>query len=487
MFIIAQGKGNAMKISKIVIRNLFGISEKQLDGKSVELVGENGTGKTSVIDAIKYALTNRSDREYIVRNGESEGEILIETDTGLMIDRRARTEQSHYKSVKQNGNIVPSPEAFLRDIITPLQLQPMEFMRMGKKEQNATILNMIDFPWNMETIRDWFGEIPADVNYEQNILAVLNDIQAENGTYFQSRQDVNRDIRAKKSVVEDIRKTLPVDYDGSQWESVNVGELYTRIEKIRSDNALIEKAKRMKEGHDGKIRSFEADRDIALSALNSEIVARGNSIDTQLAALKEKIASLEKEKEGLAATRADREKVIRSQFNENVARFEADISAYAEYASKEMQPVDALLKKAEETEKMKSHINEWHRMLSLQEDIEELTAKSASYTEKIEKARNLPGEILEKAVIPINGLSVKDGIPLINGLPVSNLSEGEKLDLCIDVAIQNPSGLQIILIDGVEKLSTEMRERLYSKCKEKGLQFISTRTTDCRDLTVIEL
>lgn len=473
-------------VSKISIRNMYGIKEQKLDGKSVEITGANGTGKTSVLDAIRYALTNKSDRDYIVRNGETEGEIIIETDTGLMIDRKARTEQSDYKSVKQNGNIVPSPEAFLRDIITPLQLQPMEFMQMGKKEQNATILNMIDFPWNMETIREWFGEIPADVNYEQNILAVLNDIQAENGTYFQSRQDVNRDIRAKKSVVENIKASLPQDYDGSQWENVNIGKLYTKIEKIRKSNEQIEKAKRMKEGHDGKIRSFEADRDIALSALNSEIVARGNSIDTQLASLKEKIVSLEKEKEGLAATKADREKVICSEYKEKVAKFEADIAAYVEYADQETQPVDDLLKEAENTEKMKSHINEWRRMLSLQEEIEDLKAKSTSYTEKIEKARNLPGEILEKASIPIKGLSVKDGIPLINGLPVSNLSEGEKLDLCIDVAIQNPAGLQIILIDGVEKLSTEMRERLYGKCKEKGLQFISTRTTDSKDLTVNE-
>ena len=214
-----------MKVSKIIIKNLFGITEQELDSRSVELIGENGTGKTSVIDAIKYALTNKSDRDYIVRNGETEGEIIIETDTGLSINRKSRTTQTDYKSVKQNGNIVPSPEAFLRDIITPLQLQPMEFMRMGKKEQNATILNMIDFPWNMETIRGWFGEIPADVNYEQNILAVLNDIQAESGTYFRSRQDVNRDIKSKKSVVNDIKAALPQDYDGSQWENVNVGEL----------------------------------------------------------------------------------------------------------------------------------------------------------------------------------------------------------------------------------------------------------------------
>ncbi len=476
-----------MKASRIVIKKIYGISEQTLNGKSVELVGGNGTGKTSVIDAIRFALTNKSDRDYIVRNGETEGEILIETDTGLSINRKARTMQSDYKSVKQNRNIVPSPEAFLRDIITPLQLQPMEFMRMGKKEQNATILDMIDFPWNMETIKEWFGEIPADVNYEQNILAVLNDIQAENGTYFQSRQDVNRDIRAKKSVVKDIRLSLPQDYDGAQWENVNVGELYTRIEKIRNDNALIEKAKRMKEGHDGKIRSFEADREIALSALNNEIVAKGNSIDTQLAALREKITSLEKEKEGLGETKAYREKVIRSEYNERVAKYEADIAAYEEYADKETRPVDALLKEAANTEKMKSHINEWRRMLSLENEIEELSKKSASYTEKIEKARNLPGEILEKSEIPIEGLSVKDGIPLINGLPVSNLSEGEKLLLCIDVAAQNHGGLQIILIDGVEKLSEENRNKLYARCREKDLQFIATRTDDSSDLTVIEL
>ncbi len=476
-----------MKISKIIIKNLFGITEQELDSRSVELIGENGTGKTSVIDAIKYALTNKSDRDYIVRNGETEGEIIIETDTGLSINRKSRTIQTDYKSVKQNGNIVPSPEAFLRDIITPLQLQPMEFMRMGKKEQNATILNMIDFPWNMETIRDWFGEIPADVNYEQNILAVLNDIQAENGTYFRSRQDVNRDIKSKKSVVNDIKAALPQDYDGNQWENVNVGALYTQIEKIRKSNEQIEKAKRLKDGYENKLRAIEADRDIALSALNSEMAAKERNIETQLATLKEQINSLEKEKSGLSSVRADREKVIQSEYRESVAKHEATVMSYSEYVNMAPQPIAHLLKQAEDTEKMKSHINEWRRMLSLQEDIKQLTEKSTSYTEKIEKARNLPGEILEKATIPIEGLSVKDGIPLINGLPVSNLSEGEKLDLCIDVAIQNPAGLQIILIDGVEKLSTEMRERLYSKCKEKGLQFISTRTTDSKELTVIEL
>lgn len=79
-----------MKISKITIKSLFGIKEWSGDGKNIELVGDNGTGKTSVIDAIRYALTNASDREYIIKNGETEGEIFIETDSGLSIDRKPR-------------------------------------------------------------------------------------------------------------------------------------------------------------------------------------------------------------------------------------------------------------------------------------------------------------------------------------------------------------------------------------------------------------
>lgn len=475
------------KISKIQIKNMYGIKEYEGGPGSKELVGSNGTGKTSVIDAIRYALTNKPNREYLVRNGETEGEIIIETDSGLTINRKARTNQSDYKSVKQNGLTVPSPEAFLREIITPLQLSPVEFMGMDKKQQNAIILDMIDYPWTLNTIREWFGELPADVNYEQNILAVLNDIQAENGTYFQTRQDINRDIRAKKAIVAEIKASLPIGYEGTQWENASLSELYTQIEKIRKSNELIETARRLKTGHDGKIRKFEAERDIALAALDREITEKGRRIDTERAALQERILSLEKEKAGLDETRKDKASVINSRYEKDVAQFEREVESYSQYAGMEPQPVDELVKKAGETEKMKSYINEWKRMLSLEREVEKLTGESRMLTKKIEKARTLPGEILETATIPIKGLSVKDGIPLINGLPVSNLSEGEKLDLCIDVAIQNPAGLQIILIDGVEKLSTEMRERLYRKCKEKGLQFISTRTTDDSELTVYEL
>lgn len=476
-----------MKITKIQIKNLFGIKEFNAEQQSLELSGKNGVGKTSVIDAIRYALTNKSERDYIVRNGETEGEILIETDNGLRINRKPRTTQADYKSVKQNGAEVGSPESFLRDIFTPLQLNPVEFMSMDKNKQNAIILDMIEYPWSLQTIREWFGEIPSWINYEQNILQVLNDIQSEKGQYFINRQDINRDIRNKKAFIEEIGESIPVGYQVDVWEKANAGEIYTKIERIRKENQTIEKARLLQESRENKIRKFEADREIAKAALDTEYSNRENQIEKDIIKLQEQIKALQVEKDGLAIKKQDKLAVIEQTYKANVAKFDAEISEYADFIDKEIQDVTDLVKEANEIEKMKSHINEYKRMVALQNEVEDLTQTSQLLTDKIEKARTLPGEILANCTIPIKGLTVVNGIPLINGLPVSNLSEGEKLDLCIDVAIQKPNGLQIILIDGVEKLASDLREQLYAKCKAKGLQFIATRTTDDDDLTVIEL
>lgn len=476
-----------MNITKIKIKNLFGISEYEADGSSVELAGKNGAGKTSVIDAIRYALTNKSDRKYIVRRGETEGEILIETDNGLRINRKARTTQADYKSVKKDGREVGSPESFLRDIFTPLQLNPVEFISLPEKQQNAIILDMIEYPWDMQKIKEWFGEIPSWVNYDQNILAVLNDIQSENGEYFQNRQDINREMRNKRAFIEEIASAIPAGYEVEKWEKASAGPVYQKIERIRKENEEIQKAKSLLELRDNKVRKFEADREIAKTSIAREIGARRTQIENEITRMEDQIRNLKAEKESLAEKMADKTAVIEEQYKAAVAKYDAEVEAYAEYRDKEPQSTKELEEEAAMIENMKAHVNEYRRMQGLQSDVEILKEESELLTERIEKARSLPGEILETAKIPIAGLTIKDGVPLINGLPVSNLSDGEKLDLCIDVAIQKPNGLQIILIDGVEKLSTSVRETLYKKCKDKGLQFIATRTTDDEDLTVITL
>lgn len=297
-----------------------------------------------------------------MRKGETEGEILIETDTGLRINRKSRTNQADYKSVKQNGAEVGSPETFLRDIFTTLQLNPIEFMEMDKKKQNATILDMIEYDWDVNKIKEWFGEIPSWVSYDQNILQILDDIQSEKGEYFTHRQDVNRDIRNKKAFIDEIAQGIPAGYDVEKWKTASTSDLYHQIEQIRSDNQMIEKAQMLKDARDSKIRSFEADKQIAKLALDTEFSNRSHQIDQDILKLNNEIEALQTEKEGLAAQKQDKLELINQKYETNVAKYDAEVAEYAPYIDKEKKDVSDLVKDAEYMEKMKGHINEYKQV-----------------------------------------------------------------------------------------------------------------------------
>lgn len=476
-----------MRATKIKIKNLFGIKETELDGRSIEITGTNGTGKTSVIDSIRYALTNQSDREFVIRNGESEGEIIIETDSGLHIDRKKRTEQSDYKSIKENGKEVSAPETVLRQLFTPMQLDPVAFTQMDKKEQNRIILDLIDFSWDLNWIKEQFGEIPEGVNYEQNILQVLNDIQSENGEYFKNRQDINRDIRNKSAFISDIAQSLPDGYMPEVWESYDLGENYKKLQEIQARNNKIERSRAYRDSYDNKIRGIQADREIKITSCEKAIASERENLKADIERLKAEIIAYEDKLSTLDDRLGDKIKVIDAEFEKAKAELDSNVKVADQYADLEITDCSELQSEIDEAEDMKQYLNEYHRMERMQEEVRELKKQSDELTRKIELARTLPGEILQTATIPIDGFWVENGIPLINGLPVSNLSEGEQLELCVDVALSKPNTLQIILIDGAEKLSDSNRERLYQKCKEKGLQFIATRTTNDNEIGVTYL
>ena len=476
-----------MRTTKIKIKNLFGITETELDGRSVEITGANGVGKTSVIDAFRYALTNQSDRSIIVHEGEKEGETIIETDTGLSIDRRKRTEQADYKSIKENGREVMSPESFLKQLFSPLQLDPVAFTLMTTKEKNRAILDLVEFEWDLNYINEKFGEIPSWVNYDQNILEVLSDMQSENGEWFKERQNVNRDMRNETAFIADIAKDIPEHYQADKWEAYDLGAAYKKLEQMKEFNSRIERAKLFRSSYDAKLRQLEADKMIAVTSEEKAVAAERESLLSNIERMKAEIKAAEEKIAGLAGKLEDKKALAESKFNEAKTKLDTDMSVADEYLDK--QPLDCteLQNEITSAEAMKRHLNEYKRMKDMQDKVEELRKTSDEYTRKIELARTLPGTILENAHIPIEGLTVKDGIPLINGLPVSNLSEGEQLSLCVDVALSKPNGLQIILIDGTEKLTSENREKLYSKCREKGVQFIATRTTDDTEMKVTYL
>lgn len=379
-----------MKISKIKISNLFGIKEQNLDGKSIEITGSNGQGKTSILDAIRYALTNSSERDYIVKKGESEGEILIETDTGLSINRKKRTQSSDYKSIKQNEKEINSPESFLKEIFTPMQLNPVEFTQMSKQEQNRIILDLIEFDWDLNWIKEKFGEIPSGVNYSQNILEVLNEIQSEDGEYYKARQDINRDIRNNRAFISDIADGLPEKYDAEKWEKFNLTEKLKELMTIKEQNARINEAKQFIANYDNKVKGYEAERQIAISAEEKNISIERENLQKEIARLEEQIKGDKEKLNNLDNTLEDRKKIANLEYEKKIAALDESIGRAKEFAQKTPVDITEMQAECDLAEKMKSYINEYKRMKEYGKQIEELNIQSQEYTRKIELARNLP-------------------------------------------------------------------------------------------------
>jgi exonuclease SbcC len=379
-----------MKISKIKISNLFGIKEQNLDGKSIEITGSNGQGKTSILDAIRYALTNSSERDYIVKKGESEGEILIETDTGLSINRKKRTQSSDYKSIKQNEKEINSPESFLKEIFTPMQLNPVEFTQMSKQEQNRIILDLIEFDWDLNWIKEKFGEIPSGVDYSQNILEVLNEIQSEDGEYYKARQDINRDIRNNRAFISDIADGLPEKYDAGKWEKFNLTEKLKELMTIKEQNARINEAKQFIANYDNKVKGYEAERQIAISAEEKNISIERENLQKEIARLEEQIKSDKEKLNNLNNTLEDRKKIANLEYEKKIAALDESIGRAKEFAQKTPVDITEMQAECDLAEKMKSYINEYKRMKEYEKQIEELNIQSQEYTRKIELARNLP-------------------------------------------------------------------------------------------------
>jgi exonuclease SbcC len=476
-----------MRVSRLKIDSLFGVEHIELDGKNYELSGKKGTGKTSVIDAIRFALQNSSTRKYIVKQGNHSGHILIETDNGIFINRKASDEGGSTVKVTEHGKTVKAPQSFLNDIFTSLQLSPIEFAGLTDKEQNKILLGLIEYDWTIDTIKEWFGEVPGWVNYEQHILQVLHDIQDDDGFYYKQRHAYNKEELYKRQTAQDVAAKLPEKYSYAVWEKYDLTGKIAELHRIQKANSEIDRAKAFIEAYNNKVRGLEAERDISISSEEKAISTEREGLLSTKERLKAELKAIDDTLLTLDDKLNDKKMIAVAQFNEAVAKLEKDSTVAKEYANKTKLPTAELQGEVDHASKMKEFVSEAKSLEKMIDECKELTEKSNELTEKIELARRLPGIVLETATIPIEGLSVADGQVLINNLPVSNLSTGERISLCVDITLARENNLKLILLDGMESLDEESRRDVYAKCKAAGVQIIATVTDNSHELQIVEL
>lgn len=245
-----------MRIKRLEIKNYIGIAEFAMDlGKINWLSGHTGSGKTTIVESLEKGFTNKSRRTEVIRHDADEARIFIQTDDGLEVERKIRSDKGDYLRVRKQGQSVPSTQGYLNKLISGEVFRPLEFVKKSPEEQAKIILNMLDIPWSTNDIQTWFGELPG-VNYEAHILQVLKQIEQ---LYYTQREAVNREIKVLEAQVTGIKNELPPNYDGEKWRAEKVSEYYGKVAQAEEINRKITAAKSLVEGLESKFATINAE------------------------------------------------------------------------------------------------------------------------------------------------------------------------------------------------------------------------------------
>ena len=168
-----------MKIIRFEAENIKRLVAVEIEpsGNVIKITGENGAGKTSVLDAIWWALAGADNiQKKPIRDGAKHGTITLalgpDEDGGeLIVKRRFSAGGNTYLSVeKGKGFKAPSPQKMLDALIGALTFDPLEFMRMAPRDQ-------------AEVLRDLSG-------------LDTSSIDSDRALHYEARREVARELKS---------------------------------------------------------------------------------------------------------------------------------------------------------------------------------------------------------------------------------------------------------------------------------------------------
>jgi predicted ATP-dependent endonuclease of OLD family len=113
------------------------------DGKIIIIGGANGAGKSSVLDAIVYALAGKKAIcDMPLREGSDKGYVVIETEKYTIT--RTFTKNNSYIEVKtKEGYTVGTPQELLNKLFGDLSFDPLAFTRLDSKKQVEVLMRIL--------------------------------------------------------------------------------------------------------------------------------------------------------------------------------------------------------------------------------------------------------------------------------------------------------------------------------------------------------
>lgn len=413
-----------MKIIELHAENIKKIRAIEIKptGHLVKISGRNGSGKTSTLDSIWWALAGTKNVQSApIRKGATKA--MITLDLGQIIVTRRFTEKGSTLTVENaEGARYQTPQRMLDDLIGALSFDPLAFSRMEPKAQFDEMKSLV----------------PLEIDADQ--------LDGLNRRDFEERTEINRDAKAKRAQADGI--AVPADLPA---EPIDATALMDQMASAADSNALIERRRASREKAAADVVDCRAGAQQAEDGLPAMVADLEREVGERVAEFKRQIDALvrltsDAVAQGAAAIAAARKKIeelaaeLRSKADETQAKLDA--------AEPLPAPIDvaALRGQVDRANAANAGIEKRARKAALVAEAEQLEARAASLTETIEARKAAKAEAIAKAPMPVPGLSFGDGVILYNGIPFDQASSAEQLRVSVAIAMAANPELRVLRI-----------------------------------------
>lgn len=480
-------------------RNFKCIREAKLDldtGAIHIIKGDTGQGKTAILQGIEAVC--RGVDESMIRNGEDSAELELELSTAHVKRILRRDEDDVLMVTDANGKQVKRPKDFLRTICGESAFDPIAWVKLsggpdkGKTERTRTqrdqLLGGISIRLRPEEVVDavrGLGEdhIRAlkevnldDVDFDQHGFVVCDSIKKACEAARLKHNAAAEQAEATLSITPAPDRAAPSASAQALKEAYDraLRELHHAEAQRTGKTRLEERKERLKAEIEREAQDLPGREQVKKTRTKWE-----TALDEAKTDVERLTRELEKAQERLTEATGNIGRVVQlerrldaQEARENdLAELEGELTR-GEGAGYDMDG----LKQAVERAKV-----DWETRA--QQDRHDAAAKAAEtargrwdlFQNLVKLFRDaIPKALIERAALPIDGLSVDENQILIHGVPLHQLGTSEQMRVGVLVAAALNPRCGFLPVDGVESMGTQDRVALAKAAKEMGLTLIMT-------------
>lgn len=444
---------SSIKIKDLEVENFKNIELKNIsiDGRSFLITSKNGTGKSSLMDAIMAAV----DSDYVpskpIKAGEERGHIKVTLDGDIMGEKREYTVGLNFTQANQKGALtvlnekgekVNSPRGFLDSLLGKIPSPIHDFLRGSRQEDKAR---------RLKTLKQLTGKEKE-----------LDIIDVSKKEAISERERLHNEIRNTEGVI--YNHGIKDDEFEKYMKPVNIKQYEDMMALAQP---AIEKINGVKEKYDGFVSELKRLGDTNNNAKN-DIVRELEEIDS----LKAKIQFHENR---IATLRAKMDSAAKDAESLN-----EKVKAGKEWLDKNPMPNVSEIS-SQLTDAIKH--NEMHnKIVDFQKKQQELFAKKKEYEEidiKIKDFDRQKIELINKSNLPVKGLSFDDtGIYLeVDGekLPLEEgqINTAKILEVGEEICMAMNNNLKVMFVPNASLYDKENLKRVFEKAHKRGFMVIA--------------